>query len=155
WIHRELQDPERALAHDRNGAEIARSMGVGEAEVNSVINLVIDHFQAGDRQQTDSSAQTAESILARDAWFRWRFEMRLQAARAEQTLSKPDVLCLLEKATKYCARKYMIAARTMLAKIALAEGDLATAEAQLNSALVILREFPAPLIAWKAWSMLG
>jgi tetratricopeptide (TPR) repeat protein len=155
WIHRELQDPEGALAHDRNGAEMARSMGVGEAEVNSVINLVIDFFQAGDRQQTDSCTQAAESILARDAWFRWRFEMRLQAARAEQTLSKPDVLCLLEKATKYGARKYMIAARTMLAKIAVAKGDLATAEAELNSAIAILHEFPTPLVAWKAWSMLG
>src|SRR5262249_29042168 len=125
------------------------------AEVNSVINLVIDHFQAGDRQQTDFSAQTAESILARDAWFRWRFEMRFQAARAEQTLSKSDVLCLLEKATKYGARKYTIAARTMLAKIAIAEGDLATAEAELNSAIAMLHEFPAPLVAWKTWSMLG
>jgi hypothetical protein len=57
---------------------------------------------------------------------------------------KPDVLCLLEKATKYGARKYMIAGRTMLAKIAMAEGDMA-----------ILREFPAPLVAWKTWSMLG
>jgi tetratricopeptide (TPR) repeat protein len=155
WIHRELQDREGALAHDRNGAEMARSMGVGEAEVNSVINLVVDHFQAGDRQQTDSSAQTAESILARDAWFRWRFEMRLRAARAEQTLSRRDALALLEKATKYSARKYMIIARTMLAKIAIAEGDLATAEAELSCAVAILHEFPAPLVAWKTWSMLG
>lgn len=38
----------------------------------------------------------------------------------------------------------MIAGRTMLAKIAMAEGDMA-----------ILREFPAPLVAWKTWSMLG
>lgn len=155
WIHRELHDPEGALAHDRDGAEMARSMGVGEAEVNSVINLVVDHFQAGDRQQTDSSAQAAESILARDAWFRWRFEMRLQAARAEQTLSRPDALAVLEKAAKYGARKYTIGARTTLAKIAIAKGDLATAEAELNSAVAILHEFPAPLVAWKTWSMLG
>jgi len=155
WIHRELQDPEVALAHDRNGAEMARSMGVGEAEVNSVINLVIDHFQAGDRQQTDSSAQTAESLLARDAWFRWRFEMRLRAVRAEQTLARPDALALLEKASNYGARKYIVTARTLLAKIAIAEGNLATAEAELNSAVAILHEFPAPLVAWKTWSLLG
>jgi DNA-binding winged helix-turn-helix (wHTH) protein/tetratricopeptide (TPR) repeat protein len=155
WIHRELQDPEGALAHDRNGAEMARNMGVAEAEVNSVINLVIDHFQAGDRQQTDSSAQTVESILARDTWFRWRFEMRLRAARAEQTLSRPDAICLLEKATDYRARKYMVLGHTLLARIAMAEGDTAHAEAQLNSAIGILRDFPAPLAAWKTYSLLG
>jgi len=43
----------------------------------------------------------------------------------------------------------------MLAKIAMAEGDMATAEAELNSGLAILHEFPAPLVAWKTWSMLG
>ena len=132
-IHREnLQDPEGALAHDRNGAEMARSTGVGEAEVNSVINLVIDHFQAGDRQQTDSSAQTAGSLLARDAWFRWRFVMGLRAARAEQTLSRPDALALLEQATHYRARKYMADAHRLLARIAMAEGDPAAAEAELR-----------------------
>src|SRR5215472_10273414 len=80
WIHLELQDQEGALAHDRNGAEMARSAGVTEAEVNSVINLTIDHFHAGDSRKTDSFIRAAESILAKDEWLRWRFEMRLQAA---------------------------------------------------------------------------
>ena len=77
WIHRELQDHEGALAHDRQGVEMARSAGVVEAGVNSLINLAIDHFHAGDRWQADSSMQAAESILAQDEWLRWRFEMRL------------------------------------------------------------------------------
>jgi Flp pilus assembly protein TadD len=46
-------------------------------------------------------------------------------------------------------------AHTMLAKIAIGEGDLTAAEAELNSAVAILHEFPAPLVAWKTWSMLG
>jgi tetratricopeptide (TPR) repeat protein len=155
WIHRELQDHESALAHDRNGAEMARSAGIGEAEVNSVINLVIDHFQAGDRTRTDSSMQAAESILAKDAWFRWRFEMRLRAARAEQSLSRPETLALLEMATRHRARKYMADAHRLLARIAMAEGDSDAAEAQLNSAMQILRDFPAPLSAWKAHLAMG
>jgi hypothetical protein len=140
---------------DRDGVEKARRLGVAEAEVNSAVNLAFDHVRAGNTERVCSAIRSAESILAQDSWFRWRFDMRLQAARAEQTLLKPDVLCLLEKATQYGARKYMITGRTMLAKIAMAEGDMATAEAELNSALAILHEFPAPLVAWKTWSMLG
>jgi DNA-binding winged helix-turn-helix (wHTH) protein/tetratricopeptide (TPR) repeat protein len=155
WIHRELQDYEGALAHDRNGAATARSAGVVEAEVNSVINLTIDHFQAADRQKTDSSIRAAESILAKDEWMRWRFEMRLQAARAEQSLSRPEALALLEKATHHRARKYMADAHRLLARIAMAEGDSGGAEAELNTAIQILQEFPAPLAAWKIHLAMG
>ena len=155
WIHRELQDFEGALVFDREGAETARRLGVGEAEVNSVINLAFDHFHAGDKEGVYAAMKSAESILSHDAWFRWRFEIRLQAARAEQTLSRPEALCLLEKATRYRARKYMIAGHTLLARIAMAEGDTATAEAQLNAAIGILHDFPAPLAAWKTYSILG
>jgi predicted ATPase/DNA-binding winged helix-turn-helix (wHTH) protein len=155
WIHRELQDFEGALAFDREGAETARRLGVGQAEVNSVINLAFDHFHAGDKEGMNSAVKSAESILSHDAWFRWRFEIRLQAARAEQTLSRPETLCLLEKATHYRARKYMIVGHTLLARIAMAEGDTATAETQLNAAIGILHDFPAPLAAWKTYSILG
>jgi tetratricopeptide (TPR) repeat protein len=155
WIHRELQDHEGALAYDRNGAEMARRAGVGEAEVNSVINLVIDHFQAGDSGRTNASIQAAESILAQDAWFRWRFEMRLRAARAEQSLSRPEALALLETATHHRARKYMADAHRLLARIAVAEADSAAAEAHLNSAIQILRAYPAPLAAWKTHLAMG
>jgi tetratricopeptide (TPR) repeat protein len=155
WIHRELQDQEGALAHDRRAAETARRAGVIEAEANSVINLAIDHFQAGDREQADSSAQAAQSILAKDSWFRWRFEMRLRAARAEQSLSQAEALAVLEMATHYRARKYMVDAHRLLARIALAESDLAVAESELNSALRILQAYPAPLAAWKTHLAMG
>ncbi|HEX7360749.1 MAG TPA: AAA family ATPase [Bryobacteraceae bacterium] len=155
WIHRELEDIEGAVAFDRDGADTARRLAVVEAEVNSVINLGFDYFRAGDDKSGCLAMKSAESLLSQAPLLRWRFEIRFQAARAEQTLSKPDALCLLEKATKYGARKYIVAGRTMLAKIAMAEGDLVTGEAELNAALTILREFPAPLVAWKTWSMLG
>jgi DNA-binding winged helix-turn-helix (wHTH) protein/tetratricopeptide (TPR) repeat protein len=155
WIHRELQDFEGAMVFDRQGAETAHRLRVVEAEVNSVINLAFDHFHAGDKEGTDSAMKSAESILSYEAWFRWRFEIRFLAARAEQTLSRPQALCLLQKATHYRARKYMVAGHTLLANIAVAESDTATAEAQLNAAIGILHDFPAPLVAWKTYSILG
>ena len=155
WIHRELQDFEGAMAFYGQGAETARRLGVVEAEVNSLINMGVDHLDAGDRQGMCSVMESAESILSREPWFRWRFEIRIHAARAERDLSKSDGLCLLEKATFYRARKYMITGHTILAKIAMAEGEPATAETQLNAAVGLLTEFPAPLVAWKTYSMLG
>ena len=149
WIHRELQDFEAATAFDREGAETAHRLGVGEAQVNSVINLVSDLNHSGDEAGIRSAVQTAESMLHVDPWFRWRFEIRLRAARAEQTLSRPEALCLLETATRYCARKYMVTAHTLLTKIAMAEGDDTDAEAHIQAALEILRRYPAPLVAWK------
>jgi hypothetical protein len=155
WIHRELQDFEGALAFDREGAETAHRLGVGEAEVNSVINLASDQFLTGNQDELCSAMKSAESILSREAWFRWRFEIRLQAVRAEQTLSRAEADRLLEKATGYRARKYMVAGRTLLARIAMAEGDTATAEVELNAAIGILHDYPAPLVAWKTYSILG
>jgi DNA-binding winged helix-turn-helix (wHTH) protein/tetratricopeptide (TPR) repeat protein len=155
WIHRELQDFEGAMSFDREGAETAHRLGVGEAEVNSVINLAFDQLHGGDKEGICSAVKSAESILSHEAWFRWRFEIRLQAMRAEQTLSRQEAVCLLEKATRYHARKYMVAGHTLLARIAMAEGNTATAEAELNAATGILHDFPVPLAAWKTYSVLG
>jgi len=49
----------------------------------------------------------------------------------------------------------MIAAHAIFAKIAMAEGDPATAELETNAAVSLLSDFPAPLVAWKTYSMLG
>jgi tetratricopeptide (TPR) repeat protein len=155
WIHRELQDFEGALVFDREGVETAHRLGQGEAEVNSVINLALDHVHTGNKEGMCSAVKSAESILSQEAWFRWRFEIRLQAAHAEQTLSRLDAVSLLEKASRYRARKYIVAGHTLLARIAMAESDISTAEAQLNMATRILQDFPAPLAAWKTYSILG
>jgi tetratricopeptide (TPR) repeat protein len=155
WIHRELQDFEGALSFDRDGAEQAGRLGVVEAEANSVINLTLDHFDAGANQQMNAAIQSAESILSRDSWFRWRFEMRLLAARAEQTFSRRNAVDLIDVAARYGARKYIVTGRTLLARIEMAEGNLPAAESQLEAAIAILNHFPAPLAAWKTYSVLG
>jgi tetratricopeptide (TPR) repeat protein len=74
---------------------------------------------------------------------------------AWETLLRPDALALLEKATHHTARKYMADAHKLLGQIAFAEGDSAGAEAELNAAIQILQEFPAPLAAWKIHLAMG
>ena len=154
WIHRELQDFEGALAFDRDGDETSHHLGVGG---RGQFDCQPGHDQlcAGDKEGLLSAMKSVESILSGEAWFRWRFEIRLQAVRAEHTLSRSEASSLLGKATRCRVRKYMVVGHTLLARIALAEDDAATAEAQLDAATGILRDFPAPLAAWKTYAMLG
>jgi DNA-binding winged helix-turn-helix (wHTH) protein/tetratricopeptide (TPR) repeat protein len=162
WIHRELGDLEGAFEHNLAGVAIAQKHQVLEAEVNSVINLGYDYICKADAEKTGRVFAEAEALLQRDDWLRWRFNLRLQSAKCESLLSQGDFVnaegCarqLLESATHYEARKYVAIARKIRAELAVARRDLATAEAELNSALNLLQKYPAPLAAWKIHSGLG
>ena len=155
WIHREMQDFEGAEAFDREGAAIGHEAGFGEAEVNSVINLAMDHLHANDQANVCSAMKTAASLLSHDAWFRWRFEIRFLHARAEQTLARIDAIALLEKAAHYGAHKYIVIARTLLSRIAMLSADFETAAEEVTAACSMLRRYPALLCAWRAHAMLG
>ena len=52
-------------------------------------------------------------------------------------------------------RKHIAIAHRLLAEVAIARGDLTAGETQLNAALDQLREFPAPLVAWRIYAALG
>jgi tetratricopeptide (TPR) repeat protein len=155
WIHREMQEFAAAEAVDREGAAMGREAGFGEAEVNSVINLAMDHLHADDPANVCSAMNAAASLLSHDAWFRWRFEIRFLHARAEQTSAKTDAIALLEKATHYGAQKYIVIARTLLSKIAMLSADFETAAQEIQEACSILERYPAPLCAWRAYAMRG
>ena len=162
WIHRELQDFDHALEYDQQGLEVGREHHVLEAEANSLINLGIDFDHTGKSEETLSRFHEAESIFERDAWFRWRYNIRLQAGTCEHWLARGDLDQaseyagkLLDVATHYQARKYIAVAHRLFAETAMARGDLSTAEKKLNAALELLREYPAPLVAWKTYALLG
>ena len=162
WVHRELQDFERALQYDRQGVEIGREHHVLEAEANSLINIGLDQIHAGDSEKTLAAFREVEGIFERDKWFRWRYNLRLQAGACEHWLAAGDLeraseyaQRLLESSTHHKARKWIAVAHKLLAEIAAARGDLAKAEAELNRGIEILRQFPAPLAAWKIYSSLG
>jgi tetratricopeptide (TPR) repeat protein len=103
-----------------------------------------------------------DSIFARDAWFRWRYNIRLQAAQCEYWLAVRDLeratkynQNLLEATTKYRVGKYIAAAHLLASGIAVARGDPGAAERDLLEAIDVVRQFPAPLVGWKAWAALG
>lgn len=100
----------------------------------------MDHVDAGEWQVVSSAMKSAESILSREPWFRWPFEIRFHAARAKRALSKEEGLCLLEKAAHCRARRYIIAAQTILAKIAIAKGDTTMARYNPTTTSALIRE---------------
>lgn len=75
-----------ALKYDQEGLEVGRQYHVLEAEANSLINLGIDYTHAGKTDETVSAFDEAHQHFRRDAWFRWRYNIRLQAATAEHWL---------------------------------------------------------------------
>ena len=162
WLHRELQDFPGAHKYDQQGIEVSREHNVLEAEANSMINLGIDYTHAGDVEKTLSAFHEVRSIFVRDAWFRWRYNIRLQAATAEHWLRSGDLeragefaLRLLDNATHYEAHKYIAVAHRLMAQVAIARGEFAEGEKQFSAVLSELGRYPSPLVAWKTYAELG
>jgi tetratricopeptide (TPR) repeat protein len=162
WIHREIHDFAGAFKYDQEGLEIGHQHHVNEAEANSLINLGIDYSHSGDFAETTSAFHQVREIFDRDAWFRWRYNIRLHAAMAEHALRQGDAAKsreitnrLLETATKYGVHKYIAVAHKLTAEIAIAEGDNATAESEFGIALDELQNYPAPVVAWRIYAQLA
>jgi predicted ATPase len=162
WLHRELQDFEGALQYDQEGLQISREFHVLEAEANSLINLGIDHTHAGNNQETIAAFHKVRDIFERDAWFRWRYNIRLEAATAEHWLRQGDLAKareftgrLLAAAGEFKSRKYVAVAHKLQGQVAIAAGDPIAAKAEFGAALEVLREYPAPLVTWRVWAELG
>ena len=101
WLHREMEDFEGALKHDREGLRVARHYHVLEAEANSLINLGIDHINEGKAEETVSAFSETRDIFKRDAWFRWRYNIRLESATAWHWLRQGNLSRLKNSPNDY------------------------------------------------------
>ena len=162
WLHREMQDFEGAQKRNLEGLMVARQYHVLEAEANSLINLGIDHIHAGKPEETMSAFQETREIFERDAWFRWRYSIRLEAATARLWLGQGELekarefaSRLLQTARKHGVHKYIAEAHRLTAQIAMAEDNNAEAETAFDASLAELQKYPAPLIAWRTYADLG
>lgn len=156
WIYRELYDFESAGKYNDDGIDISRRHHVLEAEANSLINRGIDCTRAGDTENTAAAFHEVKDIFERDAWFRWRYNIRFEAAMAEHWLQLADlekarehVDRLMDAATEHEVHKYIAVAHQLMAKVCVARNDLAAAERHFDAALVELENYPAPLVTWK------
>ena len=103
-----------------------------------------------------------EDIFARDAWFRWRYNIRLQAGFAEHWLKEGEAdkaeefaHGLHDTATEHEAWKYVALADSLLARSAIARGNLPQGVTLMEAALAQLRDHPCPIVTWKIESALG
>ena len=130
-----------------------------EAEANSLINRGIECTHAGNHEQTAVAFHEVRDIFERDAWFRWRYNIRLEAAMAEHWLKKGDldkasefVERLYATATEHEVHKYIAVAHHLRARVALAANNLTEAEKNFDAALAELEKYPVPLVAWKVYA---
>jgi tetratricopeptide (TPR) repeat protein len=159
WIYRELYDFESAHKYNEDGIEVSRRHHVLEAEANSLINRGIHCTYSGAHEETAAAFHEVRDIFERDAWFRWRYNIRFEAAMAEHWLSQGDVGKAREfvdrlqaTATEHEVHKYIAVAHQLMAQVSIANGDLAEAEKHFDAALAELANYPAPLVTWKVYA---
>ena len=162
WIHRELNDFAAAAAKDQEGLDVGKQHVVLEAQANSLINLGLDYTDTGRHGHTMPAFREVEEIFARDAWFRWRYNIRLQAGLGEHWLTQDEpgktdeaARRLRDVALEYDAWKYVAVADSLRGRAAIARGDLTGGVGHLDAALDQLRDHPCPIVAWKINATLG
>jgi len=156
WLHRELLDMETALKWDVEGARIAHEMGCDEAEANSHVNLGHDYLVLGEPARAYEHLEEAARIFERDAWYRWRYNIRLRAERASYWIARGDLkqaadyaAASLESAKTTLSRKHWAWAHKLLGDIALLEDRAPDSRSEYAQALSILEHYSCPIIEWK------
>lgn len=162
WIHRELQDFDRAIRHDLDGLAMAQQHGVASAEASALLNLSLDYTWAG---QLDLGRETLERIEREHSgadWFGWLYTIRLESALADHWMARGEperaaghARRLLEMAQPRGARTYVIAAHRALFEAAHAAGDATSVASHVDAALGELQLFPSTLYAWRLHGAIG
>jgi hypothetical protein len=164
WIHRELQDPERAREFDARALEIAReSPSPWAPESEALIGLCVDDVRSGHSDRATELLARLEAGARQATWMRWMGELRLEATAAEHWAARGDFDAAAARATRLLgiarslgARTYCCAAERVRLAAALHSGaDVEGAAGRLAAALAELEAFPAPLEVWKSARVLG
>jgi tetratricopeptide (TPR) repeat protein len=162
WVHRELQDFDRAIRHDLEGLAIARDYGVVSAEASALLNLSHDYIESGQLDAAHESLDSLEKDHSHEAWFGWLYTIRLEDALADYWLARgrpvqaEEHACrLLELAELRQASTYVATAHKTLFEAAHAAGDSASVASHVAAALGELQSHPAPLSAWRLHAAIG
>ena len=164
WLHRELQDFERANAYDYQSVVVAREAGARWApEPDALLSLFLDAARSGEISQDAKDARMLfEQASSERALLGWFFEIRKENGLAEYALSQGQAADLREHANRLLQAAsdkgtptYGITAHKLLADAALLEGRTDEALASLATAMDLLRVHACPLIAWRTLATLG
>ena len=156
WALRELGDWDRAHALNVQGAAVARETGYSKPEANSHLNLAQHHLDVGEASTALEHLHRAQEIFEEDFWFRWRYNIRLEAELASYWMRQGDTAKArlhaeesLAKATPRKARKHMAWANKLIGDVAAAEERWDDARRSFQAALQVLHHHRCPIIEWK------
>jgi tetratricopeptide (TPR) repeat protein len=162
WVHRELEDFDEAITHDREAVTLAREFNVAAAEVDALLNLGLDYSAAGRFPEAEGILMGLESRARGSDWFGWLHEIRLQGALAEHWMARGN----RERSARYASRLlalakprggqvYVATAHRILFDAALAAGDRARALEHAAAAASVLARQPVPNFGWRLQAALG
>ena len=162
WIYHEAFEFERALELNREGAVIAQETGFTEPEANAKINVGLAALELGDSDLARRSFTEVDRLFKGDDWFKWRYRLRLDLGWSALGLARGDLAAArryaescLQNASHAGSKKYLAQSHAQLGRVALAAGDLETAERELKTACDLVADLSAPLAAWKIQSALA
>ena len=156
WLYRELGDQQ--TSHDLNlsNVKLAIDFGMPEGAANAHVNLGIDYLNFEEPERAREHLEAAQKIFSEDIWFRWRYNIRLQATLAQYWMMKGDLamarkyaVISKEAAQKHVSKKHLAWALKILGEIALLEDNVGDAQKHYDKALRILTNGSCPTIEWK------
>jgi len=161
WVLRELGAVQAALEFDRQALARARHAGARFSERSHAIDLALDELAAGAPDEAAPALDRARELLADPRVGALPYDLhgaRLRLlvaeslaglARKRLDLARASAEELLSAAARYDSAKYTATAHWLLAAVCRPLGEPARAEQELEKALEVLAERPAPLLAWK------
>jgi tetratricopeptide (TPR) repeat protein len=156
WVYRELHDLETAVRLDDESIRQGREFGAPEAEANARVNLGHVYLVLGEPARALEHLRHAQQLFDQDVWFRWRYNMRLQAELASYWITRGDLKAAathaglaLEGAETTRSRKHVAWAHKLFGDIAALEERTEEAQNRYALALGALQGHPCPTIEWK------
>jgi tetratricopeptide (TPR) repeat protein len=156
WVFTELQDRDAALRLNQEGARLAHENKYGKPEANSQLNLAQHYLDVGELERAFGHLERAEQIFAEDIWYRWRYNIRLQAEFARYWLLRGDTQRAgkaaaesLAHAEPRKARKHIAWAHKVLGDVAAAEERWSDARVSYETAVSVISRHRCPTVEWK------
>jgi tetratricopeptide (TPR) repeat protein len=163
WLHQELGAFQRAVAYDRDSAELGQRIKNANVEISALINLGFDYLHLGEPER---ALALLENTLSRaEQGFgahRWRWAMHLCASLADTLLALGDperALTQVERgfveARATGSMKYVARFHALRGEIALTARQWSQAEVDCREALRIVRQISYPTLTWQAAHLLA
>lgn len=162
WIHREFEDHEAAIKWDTDNIAISRELEWPEAEANARVNLAHGHLLLDEPDTAMEHLQKAREIYNTDVWYRWRYNLRMQAEYARYWILKGNLKAAtthatecLSEAERTKSRKYISVGNALLAEIAALHDEVDEAHRRFGIALEVFKKYPCPTVEWRILARAG